>query len=163
MSDRREPLAYRPCVGVMLLNRDGRAFVGERIDTRGTDWWQMPQGGVDKGEDLDEAAYRELAEETGVTRDLVRLRARTHEPVRYDLPAELIGTLWGGKYCGQEQYWYLLDFLGEDADIDLEAHDPPEFCAWKWVDPGQLPELIIPFKREVYRAILDEFAPLIRR
>lgn len=162
MNDRREPLAYRPCVGVMLLNPDRRVFVGKRIDTRESDWWQMPQGGVDKGEDLDEAAYRELAEETGVTRDLVRLRARTHEPVRYDLPDELIGTLWGGKYRGQEQYWYLLDFLGVDADIHLEAHDPPEFCEWQWIDPLDLPRLIIPFKREVYQAILDEFAPLIR-
>jgi len=163
LSERAQPQAYRPCVGAMLVNRDRRVFVGKRIDTRESDWWQMPQGGVDRGEDLDEAVFRELAEETGVRRDLVRFRARTDEPVRYDLPDELIGTLWGGKYRGQEQFWYLLDFLGEDAEIDLEAHDPPEFCDWKWVDPVRLPELIIPFKREVYQRILDEFAPLIRR
>src|SRR3546814_20571634 len=88
----------------------------------------MPQGGIDKGEDLDQAAYRELAEETGIGRRQVRFRARTEVPLRYDLPDELIGTLWGGKYRGQEQHWYLLEFLGQDADIDLEAHDPPEFC-----------------------------------
>src|SRR3546814_19529473 len=122
----------------------------------------MPQGGVDKGEDLDEAVYRELAEETGVTRDLVRFRARTHNVLRYDLPEDLIGTLWGGKYRGQEQYWYLLDFLGADADIDLEAHDPPEFCEWQWAEAQKLPALIIPFKREVYKTVLDELLPLIR-
>lgn len=155
------PSAYRPCVGVMLVNSHGHAFVGKRIDTREGDWWQMPQGGVDKGEDLDSAVMRELHEETGVQSHHVAIIGRSREPIRYDLPEELIGTLWGGKYRGQEQFWFLMRFGGEDADINLAAHNPPEFCDWKWVDPESLPELIIPFKKRVYRAVLDEFRELI--
>lgn len=152
-------LAYRPCVGVMMVNGDGRVFVGRRIDNREGDWWQMPQGGVDEGEDLEAAALRELAEETGARAEHVELVAQTEEPIQYDLPEELIGKLWGGKYRGQEQIWFLARFKGADADIDLEAHDPPEFCDWKWVDADQLPELIVPFKKRVYRAVLEEFRP----
>ena len=154
------PLEYRPCVGTMLVNAEGRVFVGRRIDTKEGDWWQMPQGGVDPGEDLDAAMLRELGEETGVTADKASIISRMEEPLRYDLPEELIGKLWGGKYRGQEQTWYLVRFTGTDADIDLEAHDPPEFCDWKWVDPEQLPELIVPFKKRVYRAVLEAFREL---
>ncbi len=156
-----EPLAYRPCVGVMLVNAQGKVFVGRRIDNREGDWWQMPQGGVDEGEDLREAALRELAEETGVRAELVTLLDSTKEPIRYDLPEELMGKLWGGKYRGQEQIWFLVRFSGTDADVDLEAHDPPEFCDWKWADPEDLPELIVPFKKRVYRAVLDAFRELV--
>ncbi|QZD95288.1 RNA pyrophosphohydrolase [Qipengyuania gelatinilytica] len=154
-------LGYRPCVGVMLVNNEGRVFVGRRIDNREGDWWQMPQGGVDEGEDLKEAALRELAEETGAKAEHVSLVGQTREPIRYDLPEELMGKLWGGKYRGQEQIWFLARFSGTDADIDLEAHDPPEFCDWKWVDAEQLPELIVPFKKRVYRAVLEEFRELV--
>ena len=154
------PLEYRPCVGTMLVNAEGRVFVGRRIDTKEGDWWQMPQGGVDPGEDLDAAMLRELGEETGVTANKASIISRMEEPLRYDLPEELIGKLWGGKYRGQEQTWYLVRFTGKDADIDLEAHDPPEFCDWKWVDPEQLPELIVPFKKRVYRAVLEAFREL---
>lgn len=154
-------LGYRPCVGVMLVNNEGRVFVGRRIDNREGDWWQMPQGGVDEGEDLKEAAMRELAEETGAKAEHVSLVGQTREPIRYDLPEELMGKLWGGKYRGQEQIWFLARFSGADADIDLEAHDPPEFCDWKWVDAEQLPELIVPFKKRVYRAVLEEFRELV--
>ena len=154
-------LGYRPCVGVMLVNEDGRAFVGRRIDNREGDWWQMPQGGVDEGEDLEAAALRELAEETGAKPEHVSLIQQTREPIRYDLPEELMGKLWGGKYRGQEQIWFLARFSGSDEDIDLEAHDPPEFCDWKWVDPDQLPDLIVPFKKRVYRAVLREFRELV--
>ncbi len=154
------PLEYRPCVGTMLVNSEGRVFVGRRIDTKEGDWWQMPQGGVDPGEDLDAAMLRELGEETGVTADKASIISRMEEPLRYDLPEELIGKLWGGKYRGQEQTWYLVRFTGTDADIDLEAHDPPEFCDWKWVDPEQLPDLIVPFKKRVYRAVLEAFREL---
>ena len=153
--------AYRPCVGVMLVNAEGRVFVGRRIDNREGDWWQMPQGGVDKGEDLRAAALRELAEETGVRESHVSIIGRTEEPIRYDLPDELQGKLWGGRYRGQEQIWFCARFTGSDADVDLDAHDPPEFCDWKWVDAEDLPELIVPFKKRVYRAVVDAFRGLV--
>jgi putative (di)nucleoside polyphosphate hydrolase len=153
----RDHLQYRPCVGVMLVNAQGQAFVGKRIDNKEGDWWQMPQGGVDKGENPDDAVLRELAEETGVRARHVEVVAKLPEELFYDLPPELHGKLWGGKYKGQRQSWYLVRFTGEDGDIDLEAHDPPEFCEWKWVEPGLLPELIVPFKREVYATVVDGF------
>jgi putative (di)nucleoside polyphosphate hydrolase len=154
-------LAYRPCVGVMLVNTDGQAFVGKRIDNKEGDWWQMPQGGIDEGEALREAALRELWEETGVDQDLVTFLAQTREELFYDLPEELMGKLWGGKYRGQRQHWFLGRFEGGDADIRLDAHQPPEFCEWKWVAPELLPELIVPFKKAVYRRVLKEFSDLI--
>lgn len=160
------PTEYRPCVGIMLVNRDGKIFAGKRIDHREAsgalgDFWQMPQGGVDKGEDLQIAAFRELAEETGVTEVHVSVIGVTKDPIRYDLPEGLLGKLWKGKYCGQEQIWYLMRFSGSDADVDLEAHDPPEFCEWKWVEPDAIVDLIVPFKKHVYKAVLDEFGALI--
>lgn len=141
----------------MLVNGQGKAFVGKRIDNREGDWWQMPQGGVDDGEDLDAAMVRELGEEAGVDARHLAIVARLPEELYYDLPEALRGKLWGGRYRGQRQSWYLVRFTGTDADIDLEAHAHPEFCEWKWVDPDLLPELIVPFKREVYQAIVDGF------
>ena len=154
-------LGYRPCVGVMLVNADGQVFVGRRIDNKEGDWWQMPQGGVDPGEDLRAAVLRELREETGITPDKVSLIGQMDEPLRYDLPDELVGKLWRGKYRGQEQTWFCARFTGSEADIDLEAHDPPEFCDFKWVEPDQLPDLIVPFKKRVYRAVVEAFTALI--
>lgn len=151
------PTAYRPCAGFMLLNAERRVFVGQRIDSRFNGAWQMPQGGIDPGEDHEQAALRELHEETGIGPSLVEVVGQLREPVRYDLPDELLGRLWGGKYRGQEQFWFLGRFLGLDQDIDLEAHQPPEFSAWQWADPEHLPDLIVPFKREVYRTVLEEF------
>lgn len=154
-------LPYRPCVGVMLVNAAGRVFVGKRIDNKEGDAWQMPQGGIDEGEELHAAALRELFEETGVRPELVSVIAQTREELLYDLPPELLGRLWQGRYRGQRQSWLLLRFAGQDTDIDLNAHDPAEFLDWKWVDPELLPDLIVPFKRRVYRQVLEEFRPLI--
>ena len=152
---------YRPCVGVMLVNAEGKVFVGRRIDNREGDWWQMPQGGVDKSEDLRAAALRELAEETGVTERNANIIGQMDETIRYDLPDELMGKLWGGKYRGQEQTWFCARFTGGDGDVNLEAHDPPEFCDWKWVDAEELPELIVPFKKRVYRSVVEAFRELV--
>jgi putative (di)nucleoside polyphosphate hydrolase len=157
----RDLSLYRPCVGAMLVNAEGRAFVGKRIDNKEGDFWQMPQGGVDKGEDPDKAVLRELWEETGATAAHVEVVAKLPEALFYDLPDDLKGKLWGGKYLGQRQAWYLARFTGADSDIDLDAHDPPEFCEWKWVEPELLPELIVPFKREVYAAVVAGFRELI--
>lgn len=154
-------LAYRPCVGIMLVNADGLVFVGKRIDNREGDWWQMPQGGVDPDEDLADAVLRELAEETGISSDLVSLIGRIDEPMRYDLPEDLVGKLWGGKYRGQEQTWFLARFAGADHHIDLDAHDPPEFCEYRWVAPDELPDLIVPFKKRVYRTVVEGFRSLV--
>ena len=153
----RDHLQYRPCVGVMLVNSEGKAFVGKRIDNREGDWWQMPQGGVDPGEDLDAALLREVNEETGIAPEHLQIVARLPQELFYDLPPELHGKLWGGKYKGQRQSWYLVRFTGEDSDIRIDAWEHPEFCEWKWVDPELLPELIVPFKREVYATIVEGF------
>ena len=154
-------LPYRACAGFMLVNSERKVFVGERIDKKAIGFWQMPQGGIDEGEDTQTAALRELHEETGIGPDLVEIVAGASRPLRYELPPELVGNIWRGKYRGQEQNWYLGRFLGTDADIDLEAHDPPEFRAYRWVEPTQLPDLIVPFKRAVYEQLVEEFAPLI--
>ncbi len=160
---KHDTLKYRPCVGVMLVNGEGQAFVGRRIDNKEGDRWQMPQGGVDPGEELDVAMLRELAEETGARPEHLEVLDRMAEELFYDLPPELQGKLWGGRYKGQRQAWYLVRFTGSDADIDLEAHSDPEFCEWKWVEPELLPDMIVPFKREVYAAVLAAFRAALAR
>ena len=145
-------LPYRPCVGIMLLNGEGRVFVGRRKDT--PDAWQMPQGGIDKGESPRDAALRELLEEIGT--DKAEMVAETAGWHRYDLPPHLLGKVWGGKYRGQEQKWLLCRFLGRDGDIDLNT-DHPEFDAWQWVAVDDLIARIVPFKRAIYEAVVAEF------
>ena len=149
-------LPYRPCAGVMLMRRDGRVFVGQRLDST-LEAWQMPQGGLDPGEEAEAAALRELEEETGIPRDKVEILARAPEQLLYDLPDDLIGKVWKGKWRGQRQTWFLMRFTGEDADVNLQTPEP-EFRAWKWAEPQELPDLIVPFKQGLYRDILKAFA-----
>jgi putative (di)nucleoside polyphosphate hydrolase len=150
--------AYRPAVGIMLLNSADLVFVAHRLDMV-SDAWQMPQGGIDEGEAPRDAALRELKEEIGT--DKATIIAESRGWLRYDLPAELAGQAWGGRYRGQRQKWFSLRFVGSDGDIDL-ATEHPEFSEWKWVPAETLPEIIIPFKRQLYLDILAEFAPLLR-
>jgi putative (di)nucleoside polyphosphate hydrolase len=150
-------LPYRPCVGIMLLNRDGDVFVGQRSD-RDTDAWQMPQGGIDDGEDPRDAALRELWEETGVTRDLVEIVAETDDWLPYDLPQDLVPRIWKGRYRGQKQKWFLMRFRGEDTQIDIHAVHA-EFSEWRWQPVSKLIANIVPFKRDVYAKVLSAFAP----
>ena len=140
----------------MLLNDKNQVFVGRRIDNT-DEAWQMPQGGIDDDEEPWSTALRELEEETGIAPHLVKRIAECPERLKYDLPKELRGKLWGGKYVGQDQDWYLARFLGEDSDINI-ATKHPEFREWKWIEPRKLPELIVPFKRDLYRRLLSEFA-----
>ena len=147
---------YRRGVGVMLINERRHVFVGRRIDNR-DEAWQMPQGGIDEGEESWPAALRELKEETGIGRKLVERLACYPQQLRYDIPDAIASRLWGGKWKGQLQDWYLARFLGIDRDVNI-ATKHPEFSHWKWVEPHLLPELIVPFKRDMYRAILDGFS-----
>jgi putative (di)nucleoside polyphosphate hydrolase len=147
---------YRRGVGVMLLDRDGRVFVGQRIDNA-VDAWQMPQGGIDAGEEPLAAALRELEEETGIPPEKVEIVARCPVELSYDLPDELIGKVWKEPWRGQRQTWFLARFLGEDSDVNL-ATPQAEFRAWKWADPAELPALIVPFKKRLYEDVLEAFA-----
>lgn len=146
-------LPYRSCAGIMLLNRENQVFVGQRLDTT-MEAWQMPQGGIDEGEDAKRAALRELVEEIGT--DKVEIIARTQGWLFYDLPDDLIGKVWGGKYRGQKQKWFLMRFLGKDEDINLETHHP-EFSSWKWSEIEAVPGMVVAFKRPLYRAVFEEF------
>ena len=149
-------LPYRPCVGVMLLNENRQVFAGERIDTPGA--WQMPQGGIDKGETPEIAGFRELTEETGIAPNLATLISETVDWIPYELPDHLIGKLWNGRYRGQKQKWLLMQYTGQDSDINI-ATDHPEFAKWQWMAARDLPQNIVPFKRAVYEQVLDAFAP----
>jgi putative (di)nucleoside polyphosphate hydrolase len=149
-----EPLEYRPGVGIMLLNRQSEVFVGRRIDMPAMPAWQMPQGGIDPGETPRQAALRELKEEIGT--DKAEILGKSRVWLKYDLPLDLAGGVWGGRYRGQRQKWFAMRFTGRDDDINI-ATDHPEFEAWRWVEPKRLPQLIVPFKRQLYIDILAEF------
>lgn len=149
-------LPYRPCVGIVLANAEGLVFAGQRIDTPGA--WQMPQGGIDAGESPETAALRELGEETGVSPDLARIEARTADWLTYDLPPHLLGRVWGGRFRGQKQLWFLMRYSGQAADIRLDAGHA-EFSTWAWMTPEAIIDAIVPFKREIYRQVFAELGP----
>jgi putative (di)nucleoside polyphosphate hydrolase len=165
---RFEDLPYRPCVGVAVLNPAGLVFIGRRIDgpehIDETHVWQMPQGGLDLGEDPFTCALRELHEETNI-RSVERLGA-IDQWLTYDIPREIVGQAWKGKYRGQTQKWFALRFTGDESEIDIahpaEGKHKPEFCQWRWEPMQNLPALVVPFKREVYKRVVKEFAPLAR-
>lgn len=149
-------LPYRPCVGIMLMNADDQVFVARRIDQQ-VEAWQMPQGGIDAGEDPETAVFREMKEEIGT--DNAEIVAVTEDWINYDLPDELIGKVWKGRYRGQTQKWFLLRFNGDDSEIDIET-EHPEFNAWRWASFNDLTDLVIPFKRESYQQVMAAFAHL---
>jgi putative (di)nucleoside polyphosphate hydrolase len=146
---------YRPAAGVMLLNPARKVWVGQRLDST-LEAWQMPQGGLDPGEEPLEGAMRELEEETGIRPDLVEIVTRAREELTYDLPDDLIGKVWKQPWRGQRQTWFLARFLGTDDDIDIATPDP-EFRAWKWAEPAELPGLIVPFKKKLYEDVIEAF------
>ncbi|MCY4261167.1 MAG: RNA pyrophosphohydrolase [Rhodobacteraceae bacterium] len=157
LTHRPDPALYRPCVGIMLANAVGKVFVGQRIDSH-QEAWQMPQGGIDAGEDPMAATLRELHEETSITADLVQRIATRDDWLYYDLPTELIPHLWGGRYLGQRQKWSLYRFTGTDIQISVDTANP-EYSTWQWLPFDELAKRIVPFKMELYLEVMAGFAP----
>ncbi|MCG8446718.1 MAG: RNA pyrophosphohydrolase [Hyphomicrobiales bacterium] len=167
-NERRFALPYRPCVGIMVLNRNKRVWIGRRIDAPkdaegAGSWWQMPQGGIDEGEDAREAALRELYEETSI--HSVEVIGEIEDWLTYDLPENLVGFAWNGRYRGQKQKWFAARFMGNDSEINIEAPGggvhKPEFDEWRWVEMDEVPNLIVPFKRKVYDQVVGAFSALV--
>lgn len=157
----KKTLPYRPAAAIMLINAENKVFVAQRIDNL-LEAWQMPQGGLDRGEEPEAGALRELEEETGIPAHLVEVIAKAPQELLYDLPADLQAKVWGGKYRGQAQHWFLMRFLGTDADVNLQTAEP-EFRAWKWADAGELVDLIVPFKRDLYAQVVEIFSEQLER
>ena len=156
--DKYAHLPYRPCVGITLFNNTGQVFVGERIDSPGA--WQMPQGGIDPGESVEEAVLRELSEEVGSNKaEIIHIYDKK---LRYRLPDRLVEKPWNSQYGGQEQTWVAVKFTGDDSDININAHIPAEFRAWKWVALPEVLDLIVPFKRDTYREVIQAFKHLVK-
>lgn len=156
------PSDYRPCVGIVLINRDSHVFVAKRIDGERLGWsnsWQFPQGGIDDGEDAKTAALRELKEETGA--ETVEILAEMPDWIYYDLPGELASVIWEGRFKGQRQKWFLMKFIGEEAEINLNQNIP-EFCAWEWVSPNESIIRVVPFKIDVYKQVISYFSKWIK-
>lgn len=158
MAKARETLPYRRAVGIMLLNAHNQVLVCQRAD-QDKPAWQMPQGGIDKRESPRAAALRELEEEVGTAK--AEIIAETLGWLAYDLPAAIQAKVWGGRYRGQKQKWFAMRFRGRDRDICLDAHHDPEFTAWRWLDPADLPALTVSFKRALYRDVLEAFRGLL--
>jgi putative (di)nucleoside polyphosphate hydrolase len=150
-------LPYRPCVGLCIFNRDGNVFVGERLDSM--EAWQMPQGGIDAGEDIVTAAMREMVEEVGTDKaEIIRIHDK---PLRYDIPEDVRARIsWGKDFAGQEQTWVALRFTGEESDIRLDAWEHPEFGRYQWVPLAEVPKLIVPFKIGTYEEVARIFADI---
>ncbi len=159
--DQNRDYLYRSGVGVVLVNPKKEIFVGKRIDNH-SDAWQMPQGGIDSNEDEDKAVFRELQEETGVKKKYAKIIAKSEGYFYYNLPYKLQKKFWGGKYLGQRQRWYLMDFLGSDSNININTEDP-EFSDWKWFTPDDVLDRIVPFKRDLYQEVLDEFSKYLQQ
>ena len=154
-ADSRNDLPYRPCVGIVLINSARLIFAGQRIDNPGPAW-QMPQGGIEDGENTRDAALRELREETGIAAENVEIVAESRHWIDYDLPIELVDKLWRGRFRGQKQKWFVMRFSGADSQINI-ATTPAEFSRWKWMTGADLVESVVPFKRHVYTRVLAEF------
>ena len=157
MEEKYKKLPLRIGVGIVVLNKENKVFVAKRIDNPG-DYWQMPQGGVDKGEDFLIAAYRELNEETSIKS--VELIKELENSITYELPAHLLGIIWKGKYKGQKQKWFLMRFFGNDNEININTLKP-EFLEWKWVDINEITELVVDFKLSVYKELKDKVQKII--
>jgi putative (di)nucleoside polyphosphate hydrolase len=159
-----ELLPYRPCVGLLIVNAAQQVWIGQRIPSVGKEapggLWQMPQGGIDEGEEPATAAMRELREETGMSSGHIIAESRTWHA--YDLPPHLLGRVWGGKYRGQTQKWFAVRFTGDDSEINISPTDhEPEFAAWRWAAINDVLDLVVPFKRSVYESVIAEFKPLL--
>ena len=146
---------YRPCVGIVLIN-NGSIFAGQRLDYK-SDAWQMPQGGIESNETPIRAAVRELKEETGIKKKHIKIILESKNWINYDLPKELIPKLWNGKFVGQSQKWFAMEFLGSDSDVNINTKNP-EFSKWQWMTKNKLLESIVPFKKRVYENILSQFS-----